>query len=105
MGKDFLNKLKTFIYQFLVSYIENLNLNFLNFIQYFSRFSSSSSNSERKFNSGLLNKYPSEDKIVKSFLEKQENQPFIIANSNGNINYNEFLKNSNNDYAKLVEGK
>lgn len=52
----------------------------------------------------MVNKYPSEDRIVKSFLDKQDNRPFIHANGNGNINYDDFVFNANNDYAKVVEG-
>jgi len=57
-----------------------------------------------KYNYDLLNKYHSDDRIEKSFLEKHENQPFIYANGNKNINYDEFLRSTNNDYVKLVEG-
>ena len=42
---------------------------------------------------------------MKTFLEKQENKPFIFSNGNANVNYDEVLKNSNNDYVKYVEGK
>ena len=52
-----------------------------------------------------LNKYPSEDTIVKTFLEKQGTKPFIFANGNENISYDELLKNSNNEYIRALEGE
>jgi len=56
-------------------------------------------------NSNLQNKHPSEDMIVRSFLEKQENQSFFSSDNYNNLNYDELLRNSNNEYVKSVEGK
>ena len=51
------------------------------------------------------NKLNSEDNILKSFLEKQENKPFLNPNNNGNINFEEFINSTNTEYKKFVDGK